>query len=216
MAEELTRWQKFKRFLKRNMTPTWAKHFCYQVFAFLVSVAMILGVAGYAVTKSYDERTLNFTEGFTITAHTGAFETQENSIEFVRAAIEHKVAVIELDIRQRPNGTESIDVDAVKNSACADMDYYLNCQPSRIKIFADDYSQKLLNTLKESGAIGVNCNYQYAGGRLSELLHKNGYKLSVWTVNDEYAMKRALMFEPDNITTKQYDLLVSTINNWGK
>lgn len=259
------------------MTPTWAKHFCYQVFAFLVSVAMIIGVAGYAVTKSYDERTLKFTEGFTITAHTGAFETQENSMESVQAAIDRKVGVIELDIRQRPNGTlvmshdivvtnsdgvllsdafallakadvminldiketrtlnalhdllieyglygrafltgiESVDVAAVKDSACADMEYYLNCQPSRIKIFTDDYSQKLLDTLKESGAIGVNCNYRYAGGRLSELLHENGYKLSVWTVNDEYAMKRALMFEPDNITTKQYDLLVSTIHNWG-
>ena len=40
------------------MTPTWAKHFSYQVFAFLTSVAMIVGVADYAVTKSYAERKL--------------------------------------------------------------------------------------------------------------------------------------------------------------
>ena len=240
---------------------------------------MIVGVAAYAVTKSYDERTLKFVDGFTITAHTGAFDTAENSIDSVKAAIENKVSVLELDIRQRPDGTlvmshdlvvtnsdgvpltqafellrrkdgimlnldiketrtlnalhdmlveyglygrafltgiESADVAAVKNSACADMDYYLNCQPSRIKIFTDEYSERLLAMLKESGAIGVNCSYEYAGGKLSELLHKNGYKLSVWTVNDEYNMKRTLVFEPDNITTKQYDLLVSTIENWGK
>ena len=40
MAQPQSRWVRFKRFLKRNMTPTWAKHFSYQVFSFLVSVAM--------------------------------------------------------------------------------------------------------------------------------------------------------------------------------
>ena len=62
MTEKISQWTKFKRFLKRNMTPTWAKHVTYQVFAFVVSVAMIVGVADYAVTKSYDERKLSFVE----------------------------------------------------------------------------------------------------------------------------------------------------------
>ena len=48
MAQPQSRWVRFKRFLKRNMTPTWAKHFSYQVFSFLVSVAMVIGVANYA------------------------------------------------------------------------------------------------------------------------------------------------------------------------
>ena len=277
MAEELTRWKKFKRFLKRNMTPTWAKHFGYQVFAFIVSVCMVIGVANYAITKSYDERELVFMDEFTITAHTGSFDTEENSMESVQAAVNNHVKVFELDIRQRPNGTlvmshdlvvtnndgvplsdafallketditlnldiketrtlnalhdmlveyglldrafltgiELINVKAVKESTCADMDYYLNCQPSRLKIFSEDYKLKLLNMLEEAGAVGVNCNYKYAGGQLSELLHENGYKLSVWTVNEKSAMKRMLVLSPDNITTKQYDLLLSTIENWG-
>ena len=54
MAEKVSKWVKFKKFLKRNMTPTWAKHISYQIFAFIVSVAMVIGVADYAVTKSYD------------------------------------------------------------------------------------------------------------------------------------------------------------------
>ena len=69
MAQPQSRWVRFKRFLKRNMTPTWAKHFSYQVFSFLVSVAMVIGVANYAITRSYDERKLTFVDGFTITAH---------------------------------------------------------------------------------------------------------------------------------------------------
>ena len=278
MAQELTRWQKFKRFLRRSLTPTWAKHFAYQLTAMIVSWTLIFSVASYAVTKSYEERTLRFVEGFTITAHTGAFDTEENSLESVQAAIDNKVEVLELDIRQRPNGTlvmdhelvitnydgvplseafellkgtdilinldiketrtlnslhdllveyglydrafltgiENKDVDDVKASSCADMDYYLNCQPSRTKVFSDDYREQFIKELEESGAIGVNCNYQYAGGQLCELLHENGYKLSVWTVNSSNAMKRVLVFRPDNITTKKYDRLISIIDNWEK
>lgn len=278
MAEKISRWQKFKKFLKRNMTPTWAKHFSYQVISFLISVFLVAAVATYAVTKSYDERSLNFVEGFTITAHTGAFNTPENSLESVQAAIDNNVEILEIDIRRRPNGTlvishdivvtnndgteltevfkllqrddcrinldiketrtlndlhdmlveynlldrafltgiDQMNVAAVKESSCADMDYYLNYQPSRIRIFTNDYKQKIISLLEETGAIGINCNYKYAGGTLSNLLHENGYKLSVWTVNSRYEMKRMLVAEPDNITTKEYDLLISVIENWGK
>ena len=278
MAEKISRWQKFKKFLKRNMTPTWAKHFSYQVISFLISVFLVAAVATYAVTKSYDERSLNFVEGLTITAHTGAFNTPENSLESVQAAIDNNVEILEIDIRRRPNGTlvishdivvtnndgteltevfkllqrddcrinldiketrtlndlhdmlveynlldrafltgiDQMNVAAVKESSCADMDYYLNYQPSRIQIFTNDYKQKIISLLEETGAIGINCNYKYAGGTLSNLLHENGYKLSVWTVNSRYEMKRMLVAEPDNITTKEYDLLISVIENWGK
>lgn len=278
MAEKISRWVKFKRFLKRNMTPTWAKHFAYQVFSFLVSVAMILGVASYAITKSYDERKLTFVEGFTITAHTGAFNTPANSMDSLQAAVNNQVEIFEMDIRQRPDGTlvmahdlvvtnndgtpleeafqvlvgtdiqlnldiketkslnalhdllvkyhlydrafltgiEIWNVAAVKESTCRDLPYYLNYMPSRIKIFSDDYQQKLISILEETGAIGINCNHKYAGGQLSQLLHKRGYKLSVWTVDKKSTMKRVLITKPDNITTKEYDLLKSVIQNWGK
>ncbi len=278
MAEKISRWQKFKRFLKRNMTPTWAKHFSYQVISFLLSVCLVVGVMGYAVNKSYDERTLSFVQGFTVTAHTGAFDTPENSSESVRAAVANNVEIIEIDIRQRPDktlvishdivvmnnegtplsevfallqqddclinldiketrtldqlhdmlveynllsrafltGIDQLNVNAVKESACADMDYYLNCQPSRIKIFTDDYKQRILDLMEETGAIGVNCNYKYASATLSNLLHDNGYKLSVWTVNSTYEMKRILVIKPDNITTKEYAKLMSVIENWSE
>ena len=277
MTEKISKWVKFKRFLKRNMTLTWAKHFSYQVFAFIVSVLMVMGVALYAVTKSYDERTLRFRDDFTITAHTGAFETDEDSLESVEAAINHNVDIIEMDIRQRPDGTLIIDheiaitnndgvpledalellkgddclinldikegrtldklydmlveydlldrsfltgidvlnIRMVKDSKCKDMDYCYNCQPSRIQIFSADYQQRLVKTVKDAGAVGVNCNYKYASGTLSDLLHDNDLKFSVWTVNNELTMKRALTILPDNITTKEYDLLIDIIENWG-
>lgn len=279
MAEKISKWVKFKRFLKRNMTPTWAKHVSYQIFAFLVSVAMIIGVADYAVTKSYDERKLSFVDNFTITAHTGAYGTQMNSFESVQAAINNNAQIVELDIRQRPNGTvvmshdivvtnndgtpledvlilikdtadmrinfdiketralnnlyaliveynlldrsfltgiEQINVKAVKESDCASMEYYLNYMPSKIKIFSDDYRQKIIDLLEETGAVGINCNYKYAGSQLSNLLHKKGYKLSVWTIDKEKIAKKMLVIKPDNITTKNPDMIKSVIANWGK
>lgn len=278
MAEKISKWVKFKRFLKRNMTPTWAKHFGYQVFAFLVSVAMVIGVADYAVTKTYDEMELSFVDNFTVTAHSGAYGTAMNTVQSVQAAVDHHADIVELDIRQRPDGTvvmshdfvvtnndgnpvedafvilqnaemqinldiketkclnnlydllvkynlveksfltgiETINVRAVKDSKCADMDYYLNYIPSRVRVFFDEYRQKLVDLLEETGAVGINCNYKYANSQLSSLLHKKGYKLSVWTVDKERTAKKMLAIKPDNITTKDPDMIQKVIDNWGK
>ncbi len=278
MAEKVSKWVKFKKFLKRNMTPTWAKHFSYQVFAFILSVALVIGVADYAVTKSYDERKLSFVDNFTITAHTGSYNTPMNSVESVKVAIDNKAQIIELDIRQRPDGTlvmshdivvtnndgtplkaafevlkdsdiqincdiketrtlnslyallveyhlserafltgiEPANVEALKNSDCVVLDYYLNCKPSRIKIFSDDYRQKIIDMLEDTGAVGINCNYKFAGGQLSNLLHKKGYKLSVWTVDSKKKAKKMLVLKPDNVTTKKPDMINQVIDEWGK
>lgn len=278
MAEKVSKWVKFKRFLKRNMTPTWASHFGYQCFALIVSVLMVVGVADYAVTKTYDQLELTFMDDFTITVHTGAYNTQMNSIDSVKVAIDNNAKVIEVDIRQRPDGTvvmahdlvvtnndgvpfeeivpllkgtdvrinldiketrvlnnlhkilaenelleqsfltgiETINVKAVKESDCADMEYYLNYMPSRSRVFFDEYRTKLIDLLNETGAVGINCNYKYANSQLSSLLHKNGYKLSVWTVNTERRAKKMLAIKPDNITTKEPQMIDNVIENWGK
>lgn len=276
MAEKVSRWVKFKKFLKRNMTPTWAKHFGYQVFAFIVSVCMVIGVADYAVTKTYDEMELTFMDDFTITAHTGAYGTEMNTVDFVKAAIDNHAQIVELDVRQRPDGTvvmghdlvvtnndgspiadafallkdadirinldiketkvlnnlysllveynlveksfltgiETMNVKAVKESDCAEMDYYLNYSPSRSRVFFDEYRQKIIDLLEETGAVGINCNYKYASSQLSNLLHKKGYKLSVWTVDTERKAKKMLVIKPDNITTKNPDMIKGVIENW--
>lgn len=276
MAEKVSRWVKFKKFLKRNMTPTWAKHFGYQVFAFIVSVCMVIGVADYAVTKTYDEMELTFMDDFTITAHTGAYGTEMNTVDSVKAAIDNHAQIVELDVRQRPDGTvvmghdlvvtnndgspiadafallkdadirinldiketkvlndlysllveynlveksfltgiETMNVKAVKESDCAEMDYYLNYSPSRSRVFFDEYRQKIIDLLEETGAVGINCNYKYASSQLSNLLHKKGYKLSVWTVDTERKAKKMLVIKPDNITTRNPDMIKSVIENW--
>lgn len=277
MAEKISKWEKFKRFCKRNMTVTWAKHFSYQVFSFIMSIVIIVAVANYAFQKSYDERELTFVEDFTITAHTGAFDTEDNSLESVKVSIEHKVQVLEIDVRCRPDSTvvighdiimtnndgvelstvfelikdsdvlvnldiketralkglrkliteyglenqvfltgiEYLQVKSVKED-CPDIAYYLNYKPSRFKIFTEDYQQKIVELMEKTGAVGINCNYVYASKTLANTLHKNGYKLSVWTVDKKSSLKRALVCNPDNITTHNPDRVKQLIDNWGK
>ncbi|MBQ9227719.1 MAG: glycerophosphodiester phosphodiesterase [Eubacterium sp.] len=276
MAEKISRWERFKRFLKRNMTPLWAKRFTYQVLSFLISVAMVAGVAMYAFYKTYDERTLTLADDFTVTAHSGAYDTPDNSLEGVQVAIDHGADVVEVDVRQRLDGTvvmghdiittntDGVELSSVfelvkanpikvnldikdvrvlpelyqlvqaydlfdkvfmtgiepyqaKTAAdkCPGVDYYINYSPSRISIFSEDYQEKILDLLEETGAIGINCNHVYASRTLSILLHEHGYKLSEWTVDRTYEMKRALVNSPDNITTHHVDKLQETIDNWG-
>ncbi len=275
MAEKLTKKQKFKRFLKRNMTPTWAKRFSYQVVAFLISVAMIVGVAAYAFTKSYDERKLTFVDGFTVCVHTGAYGTVENGIEFIEECIKKDVKSLQINIRRRPDGTvimsndiiatnrdgielatvlsmlsktnitvnmvindmkalnslhdllvdysmtnrvfltgiEVFQADAVKEN-CPDVDFYVNYLPSRYKIFSEGYQEKIVNVCEKTGAVGINCNYAHASGTLASVLHKNGYKLSVWTVDKTITIKRILASKPDVVTTKEPDRFQEIIDNW--
>ncbi|WP_455492860.1 glycerophosphodiester phosphodiesterase [Eubacterium sp.] len=259
------------------MTPTWAKRFTYQVIAFLVSVSMLIVVVSYAFNKTFDEHDLKFVDGFTITAHTGAYNTPDNSMESLEKAIEHGDTSFEIDVRQRPNGTivmsneiintnsdgteitaafqrvketdmhlnldiretrvlknlhdlivdysltdrvtltgiEVFQANKVKEN-CPGVEYYVNYMPSRINIFTEDYQQKIIDMLEKTGAIGINCNYKYASRTLSNLLHKNGYKLSIWTVDRNYQIKRALVNTADNITTHNPQKVQHIINKWGK
>ena len=217
-------------------------------------------------------------DDFTVTAHTGAYNTPMNSVEAVQAAIDNNAQIIELDVRQRLDhtvvmshdlvvtnndgvpiteafellkgtdikinldiketkalnnlyqllveynlveqsfltGIETINVKAVKESDCANMEYYLNYKPSRAKVFFDEYRTKLIALLEDTGAVGINCNYKYANSQLSTLLHKKGYKLSVWTIDSERTAKKMLVIKPDNITTKDPEMINKVIENWGK
>ena len=258
------------------MTPQWAKKAAYQVLSFILSLAMVVGVAIYAFTKSYEERKLTFVDGFTICAHTGAFDTQDNTVEAVEAAINGGADAVEVDVRQRPDGTIVIGHDIITTNTggveletvfkvvaqskikmnldikdinvleklrklikdysfenrvfltgievyqtdqakkyCPDIEYYINYLPSRIKIFSEDYQEKIIKMVEDAGAVGINCNHTNASKTLSEVLHNNGYKLSVWTVDKEYQMMRALVNEPDNITTHNVTQLREVIKNWG-
>ena len=49
-------------------------------------------------------RLADLPEDFTVTAHSGAFGTPDNSEEFVKRAVSENCAVLELDVSFRPSG----------------------------------------------------------------------------------------------------------------
>lgn len=257
------------------MTRTWAMRFSYQVCSFIIAVCMVIGVASYAFNKSYEEMSLRFVDGFAICAHTGAYDTPQNSVQFVEACVDNHAESLQLNVRQRMDGTvvmgndiittnndgvelsvafamlrdEDISINLVVDDIkalsalhdliveynmmdrvfltgidvfqasrvveqCPDVDFYINYIPSRIKIFSDDYQQKILDLLDKTGAIGLNCNHANVSRTLADVLHENGYKLSVWTVDKEWTIKRVLISMPDVFNTNEPEYVQQIIDSW--
>ncbi len=216
----------------------------------------------------------DLSNSFTVTAHTGSMNTEDNSIESIQKAIATGADVVEFDVRFRPDGTPvmahdfvasdlagvpiqdalkllsqdsvnikvNLDVKETNNLAllqdmvkqyhllnrsfftgvteefvpdvrgqCPEIPYYLNYFPDKNMLNRTDYQQELLGLLKNTGAIGLNCHYNHSNKHLAELLHQNGYLLSVWTVDDENEMACQLMNGVDNITSKNPDKLIDII-----
>ncbi|MGN1418020.1 MAG: glycerophosphodiester phosphodiesterase [Acutalibacteraceae bacterium] len=248
---------------------------CLTVFVAAMITAIAFGVKIYAVNKDYNSGNFNFSENFTVTAHTGSMDTAENSLESIEKAIEVGADIVEFDVRFRPDGTAVMAHDEVKTNdggmpieeamkllskdgvnikvnldvkemtcleeiqnlvqkyqmservfftgvsqelvpivqeKCPEISYYLNCAPKKNKLDDEQYQAELLDLLKQTGAVGINCNYKKSNGCLAKLLHENGYLLSVWTVDSVFQMKKAIISEADNITTRNPDLLIDLVN----
>lgn len=99
---------------------------------------------------------------------------------------------------------------------CPSIPFYLNISPDRARMIGDGYQQKILDTLKRTGAVGINCKYTYASERLATMLHENGYKLSAWGINDWDQAARILVIGADNVFTASPDIIEQTIENWKK
>ena len=53
---------------------------------------------------------------FTITAHSGAYDTEDNSMEVIMTALANDDDIIEFDVRQRPDGTLVMSHDPVNSN----------------------------------------------------------------------------------------------------
>ncbi len=102
------------------------------------------------------------------------------------------------------------DVEAVKK-ACPNIDYYLNHSIEKRGNQTDEYIKNLVKTVKDCGAVGINCNYRNVTKKLVAAFKESGLQVSVWTVNDEKAMYKVLLLSPDNITTRRPDILKNII-----
>lgn len=103
-------------------------------------------------------------------------------------------------------GIELENVETVKKE-CPEVPYYLNYSVKGAKGHTPEYLSELVKIVKESGAVGINFNKDSASKELVDTFHNNGLLVSVWTVNEEEDMFKILYFAPDNITTRNPDVL---------
>ncbi len=85
------------------------------------------------------------------------------------------------------------------------IEYYLNVDVLPAKKHSEEYLLSLVQKVKESGAVGINFNKDNASKELVEVFHKNGFLVSIWTVDKEKDIYKILSFAPDNITTRHPD-----------
>lgn len=85
--------------------------------------------------------------------------------------------------------------------------YYLNTDVASPEDHSSEYISSLVDKVKNSGAIGLNCYFGHVTEKLIEAFHESGLLVSVWTVNEETDMIRMMKMKPDNITTRKPSLL---------
>ncbi len=100
-------------------------------------------------------------------------------------------------------------VETVK--ANSEIPYYLNHKVSAEEAANVSLLQKLAEEIIGLGAIGLNSNFSNANATVTEVMHKNGLLVSLWTVNNSKNAAKVISYLPDNITTKKPHLIKNMI-----
>lgn len=95
----------------------------------------------------------------------------------------------------------------VENARKAGVDYYLNVDVENPSKHSAEYLLSLVKKIKEAGAVGINFNKNNASSELVEAFHENGLLVSIWTVDSKTEMYEILLLSPDNITTRNPDMM---------
>ena len=91
--------------------------------------------------------------------------------------------------------------------------YYLNYEVLKENKQTPEYLNDLVKIVKDSGAVGINFNKDSATKELVDTFHENDLLVSIWTVNEEKEMFKILYFAPDNITTRNPDVLKTLLTD---
>ncbi len=101
-------------------------------------------------------------------------------------------------------------VDTVRKTSA--IPYYLNHKITAEEATDEKLALELIEKTKNLGAIGINSHYKNATKDFSDIAHKNGLLVSLWTVNKISDMVRVIEAVPDNITTKKPNILTLIAN----
>lgn len=91
-------------------------------------------------------------------------------------------------------------LDAVRRD-CAEIPYYLNLSPEKGNT-DPAYLQSIVRTVRNAGAVGINCHLDDMTPELSKAMHNAGLLVSLWTANCDKQIAKALRCSPDNVTSR--------------
>lgn len=92
-------------------------------------------------------------------------------------------------------------VETVRSTSA--IPYFLNHNLSSEEIKSKEMLQKVAEKIISLGAIGLNSNLKNANAPATEVMHKNGLLVSLWTANKPSDMAKVIACLPDNLTTKK-------------
>ena len=107
----------------------------------------------------------------------------------------------------------TLDFVSAVHEACPNIPHYLNVEVLPTKKQSKEYLFSLVQLVKDNGAIGINFNKDSATKELVDIFHENGLLVSIWTVNKEKDIYKILNLAPDNITTRQPDIIMKILEN---
>lgn len=93
------------------------------------------------------------------------------------------------------------------------VEYYLNTKVNKWKKNSEKYIRTLVKLTKDNGAVGLNIHFSEASKKMVDIFHEEGLKVSIWTVNKEKHMHKALALGCDNITTRQPSMLIEILKS---
>lgn len=99
-------------------------------------------------------------------------------------------------------GIDKEKTELVKNTA-PEISFYFNASVDASLIEDDSYIDELSQEVISMGALGLNIKYCLCSKKMVEAFHSKGLKVSLWTVDNRFDMKRILKLCPDNITTRK-------------
>ena len=143
-------------------------------------------------------------------AYLSTFENIRANIDIKRTDALDKVSglVTEYGLSDRVffTGVNEDFVDTVRADAPG-IEYYLNLNVDKKKSHNSEYIDSLIEKTVNAGAVGINLNQNGVTEELVKAFHGAGLLVSVWTVDREQNMHKILELSPDNITTREPELL---------
>ena len=92
--------------------------------------------------------------------------------------------------------------------------FYLDYEIDKSKADDPDYAISVVNAISNSGAIGINCSADNFSNTLASMIKESWLKISFYDVETELEIIAALRFSPNQIITRDPQLVRSILTEW--